>query len=220
MSRKTVALSDQLHQYLLSVSVRESQVLARLRQETEGHRLAEMQISPEQGQLMSLLVRLVEARNAIEVGVFTGYSSICIAGALAPGGRLVACDVSEEYTTIARRYWCEAGLQDRIDLRLAPAIETLDALVADGGTGCFDFAFIDADKTNYEEYFERCLTLVRPRGLIAIDNTLWDGAVIDPNNRSEDTQAIREFNSRRRDDPSVDLSLVPIGDGLTLALKR
>lgn len=220
MSSKTIHLSDELHRYLLSVSVRESDVLRRLREETARHPLSVMQISPEQGQLMSLLVRLLGARNAVEVGVFTGYSAICIAAALAAGGRLVACDVNEEYTAVAARYWREAGLADRIELRLAPALETLDGLIAAGGAGSFDFAFIDADKVNYEGYFERCLTLLRPGGLVAVDNTLWNAAVADPDNHTEDTEAIRAFNARRRDDPRVDLSLVPIGDGLTLALKR
>lgn len=219
MSNKTFTVPDDLYRYILSVSLRESDVLRRLREETARHPRAQMQIAPEQGQFMALLARLSGARRALEVGVFTGYSSICVAGALAADGRLVACDVSKEYTDIARRYWREAGVEERVDLRLGPALDTLDALVAEGRAGSFDFAFIDADKSNYESYFERCLGLVRAGGLIAVDNTLWHGAVIDPEDESQDTEAIRAFNERRRDDPRIALSLVPIGDGLTLGLK-
>ncbi len=219
MSNKTFTVPDDLYRYILSVSLRESDVLRRLREETAQHPRAGMQIAPEQGQLMALLARLAGARHALEVGVFTGYSSICVAGALPADGRLVACDVSEEYTSIARRYWREAGVEDKIDLRLAPAVETLDALLGGGEAGRFDFAFIDADKAGYESYFERCLELVRTGGLIAVDNTLWNGKVIDPEDDSEDTEAIRAFNERRHRDPRIALSLVPIGDGLTLASK-
>lgn len=219
MSNRSFTVPEDLYRYILSVSLRESDVLRRLREETAQHRHAQMQIAPEQGQLMALLVRLTGARRALEVGVFTGYSSICVAGALPSDGRLIACDVSEEYTSIARRYWREAGVADKIELYLAPALETLDALIADGQLGRFDFAFIDADKANYEAYFQRCLELVRAGGLIAVDNTLWSGAVIDPEDRSADTEAIRVFNESRQADPRIALSLVPIGDGLTLALK-
>ena len=220
MSNRTIALDDALHAYMLSVSVREPPLLARLREETAGLPDARMQIAPEQGQFMALLVRLVGARRAIEVGTFTGYSALCVAEALPSDGRLVALDVSAEWTAIARRYWADAGVADRIDLRLAPAADSLDRMIADGEAGTLDFAFIDADKDNYELYFERCLTLVRPGGLIAVDNVLWNGRVAEAAHDDKDTVAIRAFNAARRDDTRVDLSLVPIGDGLTLARKR
>ena len=220
MSNRTIALDDALHAYMLSVSVREPPLLARLREETAGLPDARMQIAPEQGQFMALLVRLVGARRAIEVGTFTGYSALCVAEALPSDGRLVALDVNLEWTAIARRYWADAGVADRIDLRLAPAADSLDRMIADGEAGTHDFAFIDADKDNYELYFERCLTLVRPGGLIAVDNVLWNGRVAEAAHDDKDTVAIRAFNAARRDDTRVDLSLVPIGDGLTLARKR
>ena len=220
MSNRTIALDDALHAYMLSVSVREPPLLARLREETAGLPDARMQIAPEQGQFMALLVRLVGARRAIEVGTFTGYSALCVAEALPSDGRLVALDVSAEWTAIARRYWADAGVADRIDLRLAPAADSLDRMIADGEAGTHDFAFIDADKDNYELYFERCLALVRPGGLIAVDNVLWNGRVAEAAHDDKDTVAIRAFNAARRDDTRVDLSLVPIGDGLTLARKR
>lgn len=219
MSNRSIGLEPRLYEYLLSASLREHPALARLRAETASHPRVNMQIAPEQGQFMALLARLVGAVRCIEVGVFTGYSSLAVALALPPAGRIVACDISEDYTQIARRYWEEAGVADRIDLRLAPAIETLDALLAAGEAGRYDFAFIDADKGAYADYYDRSLALVRPGGLIAVDNTLWDGAVADPANQEPDTVAIRAFNEKLRDDPRVDLSLVPIGDGLTLARK-
>jgi caffeoyl-CoA O-methyltransferase len=220
MSNRTVSLDNALYEYLLGASLREHPALARLRAETATHPQVNMQIAPEQGQFMALLVRLMGARRCIEVGVFTGYSSLAVALALPPGGRIVACDVSDEYTAMARRYWAEAGVADRIDLRLAPALETLDALLAAGEAGRYDFAFIDADKEAYPEYYERLLQLLRPGGLIAVDNTLWDGAVADPADQEPDTVAIRAFNERLHGDERIDLSLVPIGDGLTLARKR
>jgi len=168
---------------------------------------------------MQLLVRLMGARNCLEVGVFTGYSSLAVALVLPADGHIVACDVSEKWTAIAREYWAEAGVADRIDLRIAPALATLDGLIASGKSGSFDFAFIDADKTNYLGYYERALTLVRRGGLIVVDNTLWGGQVVDKKVKSDDTQAIRQFNDRLRDDLRIHLSLLPIGDGLTLALK-
>jgi predicted O-methyltransferase YrrM len=179
-----------------------------------------MQIAPEQGQFMALLVRLLGATRGIEVGVFTGYSSLAVALAMPPAGRLIACDISEEYTAIARRYWAAAGVAGKIELRLAPALETLDALLAEGAAGRFDFGFIDADKGGYADYYERLLALLRPGGLVAVDNTLWGGDVADPANQDPDTLAIREFNEKLRTDERVDVSLVPIGDGLTLARKR
>ena len=220
MSNRTVSLDDALYQYLLGASLREPPALARLRAETAAHPKVNMQIAPEQGQFMALLVRLMGARRCIEVGVFTGYSSLAVALALPPQGRIVACDVSEEYTAVARRYWAEAGVAEKIDLRLAPAVDTLDALLAEGEAGRFDFAFIDADKEAYPDYYERLLQLLRPGGLITIDNTLWDGAVADPADQAPDTVAIRAFNELLHTDARIDLSLVPIGDGLTLARKR
>jgi predicted O-methyltransferase YrrM len=179
-----------------------------------------MQIAPEQGQFMALLVRLLGARRCLEVGVFTGYSTLAVALALPPEGRVIACDISAEYTAIARRHWDAAGVAGRIELRLGPAADTLDALLAAGGAGSYDFAFIDADKPAYPAYYERCLALLRPGGLIAVDNTLWGGAVADPADQEADTRAIRAFNGRLHGDARVDLSLAPIGDGLSLARKR
>jgi predicted O-methyltransferase YrrM len=220
MSRTTLPLDDRLYGYLLSVSLREPDVLRRLREETARHPQAEMQIAPEQGQFMGLLARLVEARKCLEVGVFTGYSALAVALALPFDGRLVACDVSEEYTSIARRYWQEAGVDQLIRLHLGPALGTLDALLGDGEGGTFDFAFIDADKPNYAGYFERTLALLRPGGLVAIDNVLWSGKVADPAVRDPDVDAIRALNEALLTDERIDLSLLPIGDGLTLARKR
>jgi predicted O-methyltransferase YrrM len=220
MSNRSIGLDGRLYDYLLSASLREPPILARLRAETAGHPRANMQIAPEQGQLMALLAKLIGASRCIEVGVFTGYSSLAVALALPATGRIVACDISEEYTAIARRYWAEAGVAGRIELRIGPARDTLDALIADGGADQYDFGFIDADKGAYADYYERLLALLRPGGLIAVDNTLWNGDVADPDNTEPDTVAIREFNARLRDDARVDLSLVPIGDGLTLARKR
>ena len=219
MSNKTLSLTNALYAYLVEHSVREPEILQRLRAETAKDSMSMMQIGPEQGQFMQLLVRLMGAKSCLEVGVFTGYSSLAVALVLPADGHIVACDVSEKWTAIARKYWAEAGIADRIDLRIAPALSTLDGLIASGKSGSFDFAFIDADKTNYLGYYERALTLVRPGGLIAVDNTLWGGQVIDKKVKSEDTQAIRQFNDRLRDDLRIHLSLLPIGDGLTLALK-
>jgi predicted O-methyltransferase YrrM len=220
MSARTLSIDSRLYDYLLAVSVREPPVLAELRRETSQLPSAGMQISPEQGQLLTLLVELIGARRCIEVGVYTGYSSTVVALALPPDGKLVACDVSAEFTAVARRYWRLAGVEERIDLRLAPALETLDALLSQGGSGSFDFAFIDADKENYLGYYERCLALLRPGGLLAIDNVLWGGSVADPKDISARTQAIRTVNERVRSDERVSISLVPIGDGLFLARKR
>jgi len=176
-----------------------------------------MQITPEQGQFMQLLLRTLGARRTIEIGVFTGYSALCTALALPADGQVIACDVSEEWTAIGRRYWLEAGVADKIDLRLSPAVETLDALLADGQAGQFDFAFIDADKDNYDAYYERCLQLVRPGGIIAVDNVLWHGDVIDPSKQDPDTVAIRALNRKLHLDPRIELSMLPMGDGLTVA---
>lgn len=220
MSAKTIPVTDTIWQYLLDATVREPAVLTKLRDETGRMPRGGMQISPEQGQFMALLVELVGAKRAIEVGVFTGYSSLCVARALPADGQLVACDVSEEFTNVARRYWREAGVESKIDLRLGPALATLNALIAQGGRGTYDFAFIDADKSNYDGYYERCLELVRSGGLIAVDNTLWSGAVADLSKQDPDTRAIRDLNAKITDDSRVTSSLVPIGDGLLLARKR
>jgi caffeoyl-CoA O-methyltransferase len=220
MASRTTELSEPLYDYLLGVSVREPEVLVRLRAETAGLEWARMQIGPDQGQFMRLLIELIGARRTLEVGVFTGYSSLSVALALPDDGRIVACDVSEEWTEIARRYWKDAGVAHKIDLRLAPATRTLDALIAEGRSSAFDFAFIDADKENYDAYYERCLTLVRQGGLIAIDNVLWSGAVIDASKTDADTTAIRALNKKLHKDERVSLSMIPVGDGLTLARKR
>lgn len=220
MTKQTIGLENQLYDYLLSVSLRESQILRQLREETAQLPNARMQIAPEQGQFMALLVQLLGARKTLEVGVFTGYSSLCVALALPPQGQLIACDVSEEYTAVARRYWEAAGVADKIDLRLAPALETLDGLLAAGQAGTFDFAFIDADKGNYDGYYERSLELIRPGGLMAIDNVLWSGRVAEPESQERNTQMIRALNQKLHHDQRISLSLVPIADGLSLALKR
>ncbi len=220
MSIRTLQLDNRLYDYLLRHSLREPESLARLRAETASHPRVNMQIAPEQGQFMQMLVRLLGVRRAIEVGVFTGYSSLAVALAMPADGRLLACDVSEEFTAIARRHWQAAGVADRIELVLAPAKQTLDARLAAGESGLYDFAFIDADKTNYLAYYERLMNLVHPGGLIVVDNTLWGGEVANPGNRDEDTVALREFNDVLLADPRIDLSLLPLGDGLTLARRR
>jgi predicted O-methyltransferase YrrM len=220
LSNRTLRLDDRTYEYLLAHSLREHPALARLRAETASHPRVNMQIAPEQGQFMQLLVRLTGARRAIEVGVFTGYSSLAVMLAMPPDGRLLALDVSEEYTAVARRHWQAAGVADRIELVIAPAAATLDGRLAAGEAGQYDFAFIDADKTGYLGYYERLLELLRPGGLIAVDNTLWHGAVADPADREADTMALRAFNDALHHDPRIDLSLAPIGDGLTLARLR
>lgn len=217
---RNIALTDTLYRYLVDHSVREHPVLAELREETARLPMAGMQIGADQGQFMALLAKLIGAKRCVEVGVFTGYSALAVALALPPDGRIVACDVSEEWTDIARRYWKMAGVDGKIELRLAKALRTLDGLIAEGGEGRYDFAFIDADKGNYLAYFERCLTLLRPGGLIAVDNTLWSGDVADPTNTKPDTVALRAFNEALHVDERVDISLLPLGDGLTLARKR
>ena len=220
MSNRTITLDDSLYDYLLQASLREPPVLAALREETLRMSERSMQIAPEQGQFMALIARLMGARQCVEVGVFTGYSSLATSLALPDDGRIVACDVSEAWTAIARRHWQAAGVAHKIDLRLAPALETLDALLAAGEAGRYDLAFVDADKTGYAAYYERCLALLRRGGLLMFDNTLWDGRVADPGVTDEDTVALRRLNAQLRDDARIDLSLVPIGDGLTLARKR
>jgi predicted O-methyltransferase YrrM len=220
MSNRTLSLDDRLYDYLLRHSLREPESLARLRAETAAHPKVNMQIAPEQGQFMQMLIRLMGARRAIEIGVFTGYSSLAVVLAMPADGRLLACDISEEYTAIARRHWQAAGVADRIELVIAPAKQTLDAHLAAGEAGQYDFAFIDADKTGYLTYYERLIQLLRPGGLIVVDNTLWSGEVANPANRDPDTVALREFNDVLLADPRIDLSLLPLGDGLTLARRR
>jgi predicted O-methyltransferase YrrM len=196
-------------------------VLARLREETQsGVRAAIMQITPEQGAFMAMLVRMIGAKKTLEVGVYTGYSSLSVALALPEDGRITACDTSEEWTAIAQRYWKEAGVEHKIDLHLRPAVETLDELIANGASGTYDFSFIDADKTGYDAYYERSLTLLRPGGMIGIDNVLWSGQVVDQADTSESTAAIRAINRKVHGDQRIDVCMLPIGDGLTLARKR
>ena len=219
MAYHRTLLPQSVDDYLRTVIARESPLLQRLRAETAKLPHGGMQIGADQGVLLAFLVRLIGARNAIEIGTFTGYSAIAVASALAPGGRLVCCDVSDEWTSIARRYWAEAGLSDRIELHLRPAQETLAELSRKHGPGTFDFAFIDADKTGYDTYYEACLSLLRPGGLIAIDNVLWSGSVADPSNQEKDTVALRALNVKIRDDRRVDACLVSLGDGVMLARK-
>lgn len=220
MSARTLKMTDALYDYLIGHSLREPEVLSRLREVTQRMRQASMQISPEQGQFMALLVRLIGARRCLEVGTFTGYSSTAVALALPADGRVLCLDVSEEFTRYAREAWHEAGVEDKIELRLAPARDTLAELIDKGEAEHFDFAFIDADKANYPHYYEAALKLLRPGGLIAVDNTLWSGRVADAEANDEDTQVIRAFNDSVHTDERVDVSLVPIGDGLTLVRKR
>jgi predicted O-methyltransferase YrrM len=220
MTNKTIGISDELHAYVVEVGVREPELLARLRQETASMPQARMQIAPEQGAFLAMLVELIGARRCLEVGTFTGYSSTAIARALPADGRLTCCDVSQEWTDVARRYWAEAGVADKVDLRIAPAAETLDGLLDAGEEDAFDFAFVDADKTGYEGYYDRLLRLVRPGGLMAFDNTLWGGRVVDSAVDDADTVAIRAFNRRLANDDRVALSMLPVADGVTLARRR
>ncbi|MCH8220289.1 MAG: class I SAM-dependent methyltransferase [Proteobacteria bacterium] len=220
MSKRTIKLDQPLYDYLLEISLREAPILKALREETAADPMHNMQIAPEQGQFMALLAKLIDARRYIEVGVFTGYSSLAVGLALPADGEIIACDVSEEWTGVAKRYWRQAGLEGRIHLHLAPANETLQTLLDEGQGERFDFAFIDADKEGYATYYELLLQLIRPGGLIAVDNVLWGGAVIDPDKNDADTEAIRKFNRSLLGDARVDISLVPIGDGLTLARKK
>lgn len=213
-------LSEPLERYLFDVLSPRTEVQERLRRETQAHPRAGMQIGPDQGLFLGLLVRMLDARRVVEVGTFTGYSSLAMALALPPGGRIVCCDISEEYTAVARRYWKEAGVADRIDLRLGPATETLAGLLANDGPGSHDLAFIDADKTGYDAYYEACLKLLRPGGIIAIDNVLWSGRVADPSVKDADTEALRALNLKVRDDRRVDAVVLTVGDGLTLARKK
>ncbi len=221
MSNKSIGLDDRLYQYLLSVSLREPEILRQLREETAAIPQAGMQISPEQGQFMALLVKLTGAVNVLEIGVFTGYSSTAVALALPGKGKITALDISDEWTSLARRYWKLAGVASKIDLRLGSAIDTLDVLIAGGqAVGTYDFAFIDADKENYDGYYERALQLLRPGGLLLIDNVLWGGNVADEAKEDVDTTAIRALNRKIHTDKRVEISLLPVADGLTLAMKN
>lgn len=219
MSNKSLGLSESVHDYLLKVA-REPALLARLRVETAALPESGMQISPEQGRFMAWLVGTLGVRRYLEVGVFTGYSSLSVALALPADGKIVACDMSREWTDVARRYWREAGVEDRIDLRLGPALPTLDELVSQGGRASFDLAFLDADKQGLPAYYERCLELLRPGGVIAVDNALWSGRVADPAVEDASTRAIRELNALAANDPRVSACLLPVGDGLLLVTRR
>jgi caffeoyl-CoA O-methyltransferase len=221
MSSRTLTLTDPVYDYLLSVGTRETDVARELREATRAATRAHgMQISPEQGAFLAVLVKMIGARRTIEVGTFTGYSALVVAQALPDDGQLIACDVSEEWTAVGRPFWARAGVADRIDLRLKPAAETLAELIAAGEAGAFDFAFIDADKSGYDTYYESCLALVRRGGVIGVDNVLWGGSVADAARTDADTEAIRALNAKVHADPRVDACLLPIGDGLTIAVKR
>lgn len=220
MASRNAFLPDRIQHYIDQTTLRDLPVLRELREETAKLPNAGMQTGADQVQFLQLLVRLAGARRCIEVGVFTGYSALGVALALPDDGRIVACDVSEEYTGIARRYWDRAGVADKIDLYLAPATQTLDELIAGGQIGRYDFAYIDADKTGYDAYYERCLTLLRPNGILAIDNVLWSGEVVDENTKDADTKALRALNEKIGRDDRVDASLLPIGDGLMVVRKR
>ncbi len=220
MSNRTLSIDDRLYAYICDVTVNESELLRELREETAKLEYAVMQISPEQGQFMSLLIKLMGAKRAIEIGTFTGYSSICIATAMPDDGRLICMDISPQWTDIAEKYWAKANIKNRIELFTNPAEQTLQQLLNEGGEKSFDFIFIDADKQNYILYYEKALALLRKGGIIAIDNTLWSGAVADPENNEPGTRAIRRFNEMVKQDDRVSKSLVTIGDGLTLILKE
>jgi len=220
MSSSVLPYSIELRNYLWEKGLDENPVLKRLREETENHPFALMQICPEQGALMANLVRLISAKKAIEVGTFTGYSALAVALALPKDGYLLACDISEEFTSIGKPYWEEAGVSENIDLQIAPAVETLKSKIEDGESNTYDFAFIDADKINYLNYYELCLDLIRPGGVIAIDNVLWGGSVIDSARTDDDTKAIREINDFIVSDKRVNISMIPVGDGVTLAVKK
>lgn len=220
MTVRLLDLTPKLQDYVLSVSLRETKLMARLREETAKMPGAGMQIPPIQGQFLAFLVSLIGARRGIEIGTFTGYSALWVASALPEDGKLICCDVNEKTTAVARRYWKEAGVDRKIELRLAPALDTLKTLLASGGAGTFDYVFVDADKENYDAYYERALELVRTGGLIVFDNMLWGGAVADGRKRDPDTMALKALNAKLHKDRRIDLSLLYIGDGVTLARKR
>ncbi len=220
MSKRSIGLSAKLNDYILSVTLREPEVLRQLREETAALPGAGMQVAPEQGQFMALMAKLINAKQYLEIGTFTGYSTLAVALALPFEGRITACDINPDTTAVAQRYWAAAGVAGKIDLRLAPALETLDRLIGQGQAGRFDLAFIDADKENYDGYYERVLRLVRPGGLVMLDNVLWGGDVADPRKTDADTKALRTLNTKLHGDERVDLSMLPLADGLTLARKR
>ena len=220
MSNKTIGISDELQAYVVAVGAREPEVLARLRAETAAIPEHGMQVAPEEGAFLAMLVELTGARRCLEIGTFTGYSSRAIALALPDDGQLTCCDVSDEWTSVARRYWAEAGVSAKVDLRVAPALDTLDGLLEAGAAGSYDFAFVDADKTGYDGYYARLMQLVRPGGLIAFDNTLWGGRVLDHNPDDQDTRAIQALNARLAGDERVSLCLLPVADGVTLVRRR
>ena len=220
MSSRSHAIEETIYDYMIATSVREPETLAELREETLKLPNHNMQISPEHGQFMGLLVRSLGVKKALEVGTYTGYSSIAVAMALPPDGKMVCCDISKEYTDVARRYWKKMGLESKIELRLGPGIEGLDALIKEGATGTFDFAFIDADKNNYDAYYERSLTLLRKGGMILIDNVFQGGKVADPKATSANVDAVKALNKKIHKDDRVYMSMLPIGDGVTIALKK
>lgn len=219
MLKTITSMSDQLYSYMVDSWSRETDVMRELRQETSALEMSAMQISSDQAQFMAFLVKLIDARNIIEIGTFTGYSALAMALATHDECKITCCDVSEEWTSMGKRYWDKAGISHKIELKLAPAVDSLKQLLSEKKR-CFDFAFIDADKANYDNYYEACLALVRPGGIIAIDNVFWGGSVVDEAQQDEDTQAIRNLNKKLKSDERIDLSIVPIGDGLTLAMKR
>jgi predicted O-methyltransferase YrrM len=220
MSNTSIGVPEDLNEYLVAHGVREPDILRRLREETAALPQHDMQIAPEQGAFMALLVEILDARRCIELGTFTGYSSLVVALAMPPDGRIVCCDVSEEWTSIARRYWAEAGVGDRVDLRLGPALETLDELLAGGAAGTFDFAFVDASKREYPDYHERIVRLLRQGGLVVYDNVFWAGDILDESKTDPDTLGVRRLNDRIAQDERVTISMIPVADGLTLARKR
>jgi len=220
MANKTINLNAELYDYVLDVGLREPELLARLREATEAEEMSVMRSAPEQGQFMAMLLKLTGAKRVLEVGTYTGYGTLWMALSLPQDGEIVTCDVSERWTSVARRFWEAAGVTERIRLELRPALKTLESLLAAGEQSSFDFAFIDADKVNYDAYYEACLKLVRPGGLICVDNVLWGGSVIDPAKQDESTEAIRAFNRKLKTDARIELSMLPVADGLTLAIKR
>lgn len=220
MTKQTINLSDKLYQYMLSISLHEPAILKSLRETTHKLPSHDMQISPEQGQLMAFLIELIAAEKTLEIGIYTGYSALVVALALPKTGKMIACDINSETSSIAQDFWQKAGVRHKIDLKLAPALATLDALIKQNHANSFDFVFIDADKRNYLNYYERSLTLLRPGGLILVDNVLWSGKVADSNNHDEQTLAIRTFNQAIHQDKRINMCLIPIGDGLTLIRKH
>ena len=220
MANRTINMNEKLYEYLLEMGLREPEVLARLRHATEAEELSIMRSAPEQCQLMVMLIRLMGAKRVIEVGTYTGYATLWMALALPDDGEVVTCDISERWSFVARRFWEDAGVQDKVQLYLRPALETLDELLECDEEESFDFAFIDADKENYEHYYERCLRLLRPGGLIVVDNVLWGGSVIDDTNHTTATEAIRRFNNKLKEDARIDLAMLPVADGITLLIKR